>query len=171
MQIGGIKFRNVSDDTNYTWKFNRKGGTSGSVSAIKADKEVFGYVRDAISYAVTGVKAGRAEYVVLHILDDAGDSWVIERSSKKYRVFKNRQAVDNDLKKTSLGTILDLDVSSLTDAGNVHGDWYVTEYDNEVRVIREDLLDNDALSINTKIADKKNYFFDSMKKFINKLWA
>ena len=143
MQIGGIKFRNVSDDTNYTWKFNRKGGSNSSLSAIKADKEVFSYIRDAISYAITGLKLGKVEYVVLHILDDAGDSWVIERSSRKFRIFKNRQAIDNDLKRTSLGTILDLDLNSVSDSKNLLGDWYVTEYDNELRVIRKDLLDSD----------------------------
>ena len=49
---------------------------------------------------------------MLHLLDDNGDSWVIERSTKKFRVFKNRQLIENDLKKTSLGTILDLDLKT-----------------------------------------------------------
>ena len=90
---------NVSDDTNFTWKFNRKGGSCPSISAIKADKGTFSSIRNAISYAITGAKVGSVEYVVLHLLDDNGDSWVIERSTKKFRVFKNRQLIENDLKK------------------------------------------------------------------------
>ena len=168
MQIGGIKFRNVSDDTNFTWKFNRKGGSCPSISAIKADKGTFSSIRNAISYAITGAKVGSVEYVVLHLLDDNGDSWVIERSTKKFRVFKNRQLIENDLKKTSLGTILDLDLKDSSSAKNIFGDWYVTEYDSEVRIIRKDLLDNDLLSFSGKLLDKKNYFLEAMRKFIGK---
>ena len=31
----------------------------------------------------------------------------------------------------------------MSDSKNLLGDWYVTEYDNELRVIRKDLLDSD----------------------------
>ena len=168
MQIGGIKFRNVSEDTNYTWKFNRKGGLSGAVSAVKADKASFDSIRHAISYALSGTRKGRIEYVVLHLLDDSGDSWVIERGSDRYRLFKNRQAVDDELQKTSLGTVLDLDIESLSSENQSSEDWYVTEFDGEVRVIRKDLLDSDLLSFNGKLIDKKNYFSNTMKKFISK---
>ena len=64
-----------------TWKFNRKGGLSGAVSAVKADKASFDSIRHAISYALSGTRKGRIEYVVLHLLDDSGDSWVIERGA------------------------------------------------------------------------------------------
>ena len=47
-------------------------------------------------------------------------------------------------------------------------DWYVTEFDGEVRVIRKDLLDSDLLSFNGKLIEKKNYFSNTMKKFISK---
>ena len=129
--IGGIKFRNVSDDTNYTWKFNRKGGSNSSLSAIKADKEVFSYIRDAISYAITGFKFGKVE-CCSHILDDAGDSWVIERSSRKFRIFKNRQAIDNDLKRIS--RYHSRSRSNSVSDSKTNKDWYVTEYDNELEL-------------------------------------
>lgn len=90
MFIDGIKVIPEGSAEPRLWKFRNPQGAYKHLCVLACEAEDAVLIKQAISYALFGGKAGKVRGVLLALTDDNGDAWIFERSAESYRVLKNR---------------------------------------------------------------------------------
>ncbi|MBC7530612.1 MAG: hypothetical protein H7318_03475 [Oligoflexus sp.] len=94
MFIDGIKVIPEGSASPRLWKFRNPQGAYKHLCVLACEAEDAVLIKQAISYALFGGKAGKVRGVLLALTDDNGDTWIFERSPESFRVLKNRQLLD-----------------------------------------------------------------------------
>lgn len=109
MQISAIKYQVIHEGKPRIYRFQGQGGPAKNIAIHLASSSELADFQQAILWAITGQSQPRIQDVVLHAADNNGESWIIERTPERTRVFRNRQPVVEPAEAQFINALLDAD--------------------------------------------------------------
>ncbi len=94
MFIEGMKIILQDGETPRLWRFRNDQGMHRNICVIGAPSDDRQLLMAALRWGFGGPKDSRIKAALIHLTDNDGDTWVIDRSGEQFRCFKNRQAFD-----------------------------------------------------------------------------
>jgi hypothetical protein len=94
MFIEGLKIIPQDGETPRLWRFRNDQGSHRNICVIQASDGDQQLLMAALRWGFGGSKDPRIKAVLIHLTDNDGDAWIIDRSVDQFRSFKNRQVFD-----------------------------------------------------------------------------
>ena len=111
MVINAIRFRTNEKDEPFVWRLNSGIGKYHNFSCVVASPDILCHIVTALKYALLGKIDPRMTEVAVQVSDDAGNTWVIQRSASKTRCLCNGTQVNiEDAEKSLVDSLFDYEV-------------------------------------------------------------
>jgi hypothetical protein len=94
MFIEGIKIILQDGDTPRLWRFRNDQGAHRNICVLQAAEDEQHLFIAALRWGFGGTRDPRMKAVMIHLTDNDGDAWILDRSMDQLRAYKNRQAFD-----------------------------------------------------------------------------
>ena len=111
MLLNALRYRTTASDEFQVWKFNPGRSQFSNLLCFQGSSKEASCILAALQYALSGKTSSAIKEVAVQISDDAGDTWVIERSESKLRYLKNGKTyAGGDAAKTLAMSLFDLEL-------------------------------------------------------------
>jgi hypothetical protein len=94
MFIEGMKIILQDGDTPRVWRFRNDQGVHRNICVLEAPEDEQQLFMAALRWGFGGPKDSRIKAAMIHLTDNDGDAWVLDRSVDQLRAYKNRQSFD-----------------------------------------------------------------------------
>ncbi|MDQ3235556.1 MAG: hypothetical protein M3Q07_27410, partial [Pseudobdellovibrionaceae bacterium] len=94
MFIEGMKIILQDGDTPRLWRFRNDQGAHRNICIIQAPEDDQQLFMAALRWGFGGPRDPRIKAAMIHLTDNDGAAWVLDRSVDQLRAYKNRQAFD-----------------------------------------------------------------------------
>jgi hypothetical protein len=94
MFIEGLKIILQDGDTPRLWRFRNDQGAHRNICVLQVADDEQQLFMAALRWGFGGPRDSRMKAVMIHLTDNDGDAWILDRSMDQLRAFKNRQAFD-----------------------------------------------------------------------------
>lgn len=109
--ISAIKYQVLHEDKPRLYRFQSASGKLRQFLCHHGRPEELEDFYSALVYALHNERHVRILDVVLHLNDENGDSWIVERTADRSRVFQNRQLVSERAEESLRAALFDTMVS------------------------------------------------------------
>ncbi len=94
MFIEGMKIILQDGDTPRLWRFRNDQGAHRNICIVQAPEDEQQLFMAALRWCFGGPRDPRIKAAMIHLTDNDGDAWILDRSVDQLRAYKNRQAFD-----------------------------------------------------------------------------
>lgn len=94
--INALRFRGNNSQEWRLWRFTGGNGRFARYQGLSANNEAIQLVAGALGYVLTGKPCEGVSEGSLHIADDAGHTWIIDRRSSGLRIMKDGEVINTD---------------------------------------------------------------------------
>jgi hypothetical protein len=94
MFIEGMKIILQDGDTPRVWRFRNDQGAHRNICVLHASDDEQQLFMAALRWGFGGPRDPRIKAAMIHLTDNDGDAWVLDRSVDQLRAYKNRQVFD-----------------------------------------------------------------------------
>lgn len=94
MFIEGMKIILQDGDTPRVWRFRNDQGVHRNICVLEAPEDEQQLFMAALRWGFGGPKDPRIKAAMIHLTDNDGDAWVLDRSVDQLRAYKNRHPFD-----------------------------------------------------------------------------
>jgi archaellum component FlaC len=94
MFIEGMKIILQDGDTPRLWRFRNDQGAHRNIYVLQAADDEQQLFMAALRWGFGGPRDPRIKAAMIHLTDNDGDGWILDRSVDQLRAFKNRQPFD-----------------------------------------------------------------------------
>jgi hypothetical protein len=112
MQINAIRFKYYGDTENTVWRFTP--GKRPGVYSLNAPQAVVISLMAAMRLLFDGKASTQITDAAIHITDDSGDVWIVERTTDKKRILRNGQLLpDSSIGEALIQSVIGFDGQEL----------------------------------------------------------
>jgi hypothetical protein len=94
MFIEGMKIILQDGDTPRLWRFRNDQGAHRNICILQAPDDEQQLFMAALRWGFGGPRDPRIKAAMIHLTDNDGDAWILDRSVDQLRAYKNRQVFD-----------------------------------------------------------------------------
>lgn len=94
--INALRLRGSSSEEWRLWRFTGGNGRFARYQGVYGSESAIRLIAGALAYALTGKPCEGVHEASLHIADDAGHTWIIDRRANSLRIMKDGETISSD---------------------------------------------------------------------------
>lgn len=112
MRLNALRIRSTTESHPQLWRMSPGSGSATNIICFEADPSEIERIRSALGYVLDNQAIDGFAEVAVHISDNAGTNWIVERTPARARILRNGQHLqDADAMTQLTSALLDKETS------------------------------------------------------------